>query len=61
MSNFHWFVYPFFKTIEKLCDKVFGCRRKADEINEKFRVQREQEQLEKQIAWEEEKRKMKMN
>lgn len=26
LSNLHWFVYPFFKTIEVLCDKVFGCK-----------------------------------
>ena len=45
LSNFHWFVYPFFKTAEKLCDKIFGCKRQAEAINEKFRAEREQEQL----------------
>ena len=29
LSNFHWFVYPFFKTVETVCDKIFGCKRAA--------------------------------
>ena len=35
LSNFHWFVYPFFKTIEVACDKVFGCKSRAQKENEK--------------------------
>lgn len=27
LSNFHWFMYPFFKTLEAACDKVFGCKK----------------------------------
>ena len=29
ISNFHWFVYPFFKCLEHFCDKIFGCKRHA--------------------------------
>ena len=29
LSNFHWFVYPFFKTLEVGCEKVFGCKSRA--------------------------------
>ena len=38
LSNFHWFVYPFFKTIEVACDKIFGCKKHAEEYNEKRRA-----------------------
>lgn len=30
LSTFHWIVYPFFKTIETVCDKIFGCKRKLE-------------------------------
>ena len=33
LSNFHWFVYPFFKTIEVACEKVFGCKSRAQKEN----------------------------
>jgi len=33
LSNFHWFVYPFFKTLEVVCDKVFGCKRQLAQEN----------------------------
>lgn len=59
LSNFHWVMYPFFKTLECLCDKVFGCKKKAQQVNEEFRQHREKEQLEKQRKWEEEKAKLK--
>ena len=39
LSNFHWFVYPFFKTIEVACDKIFGCKKHAEEYNEKRRAE----------------------
>lgn len=42
LSNFHWVMYPLFKTLETVCDKIFGCRRKALKVNEEFRQQREQ-------------------
>ena len=31
LSNFHWFVYPFFKMLEMACDKIFGCKKHLDE------------------------------
>ena len=33
LSNFHWFVYPFFKMLEMACDKIFGCKKNLDEQN----------------------------
>lgn len=33
LSTFHWLVYPWFKLMEKACDKVFGCKRRLDEEN----------------------------
>jgi hypothetical protein len=47
LSNFHWVMYPFFKTVERVCDKIFGCRRKADRINAEFKEERERVQREK--------------
>ena len=38
LSNFHWFIYPFFKTIEVVCDKIFGCKSKAEKFNEERRA-----------------------
>ena len=34
LSNFHWFVYPFFKTLEVFCDKIFGCKKHVERENE---------------------------
>jgi hypothetical protein len=39
LSMFHWLVYPWFKMVETACDKVFGCRKKLDEENEKRRAE----------------------
>lgn len=55
LSNFHWVMYPFFKTIEKVCDKIFGCKRKAQQLNSEYKQKREEEQKEKNRLWEEEK------
>ena len=33
LSNFHWFIYPFWKTIEAGCDKLFGCKKKLEADN----------------------------
>lgn len=41
LSNFHWFVYPFFKTVEVLCDKVCGCKRRAERENERRWAERD--------------------
>jgi len=43
LSNFHWVVYPFFKTIEVLCDKMFGCKRSALKVNEEIKERRDRE------------------
>lgn len=59
ISNFHWLVYPFFKTIETMCDKVFGCKRKALKINEEVWNRRETEQKKREEEWEKEKQQMK--
>eukprot|EP00352_Strombidinopsis_acuminata_P009374 CAMPEP_0176353868 /NCGR_PEP_ID=MMETSP0126-20121128/12117_1 /TAXON_ID=141414 ORGANISM="Strombidinopsis acuminatum, Strain SPMC142" /NCGR_SAMPLE_ID=MMETSP0126 /ASSEMBLY_ACC=CAM_ASM_000229 /LENGTH=69 /DNA_ID=CAMNT_0017705733 /DNA_START=718 /DNA_END=924 /DNA_ORIENTATION=+ len=29
LNNFHWVIYPFWKTIETICDKVIGCKSRA--------------------------------
>ena len=58
LGNFHWVMYPFFKTLECVCDKIFGCKRKATKLNEEFRKQREAEQLERFKKREEEKKEM---
>jgi len=39
LSNFHWFIYPFFKTLEVACDKVFGCKSRAMRENERRRAE----------------------
>ena len=39
LSNFHWFVYPFFKTVELCCDKIFGCKSRAKLENERRRAE----------------------
>lgn len=46
LNGFHWVVYPWFKLVEAACDKVFGCRKKLDEENNKRRaeVQKKQEE-----------------
>ena len=48
LSNFHWFVYPWFKLLETACDKVFGCKRRLNHENELRRaeVQKKQEERE---------------
>lgn len=46
ISNFHWFVYPFFKAVEMACDRVFGCKKKAVALNKQAWEQREQRQKE---------------
>jgi hypothetical protein len=40
LSNFHWVVYPFFKTLETVCDKIFGCKRRAVNLNNDLREKR---------------------
>ena len=50
LSNFHWFVYPFFKTIEVACDKVFGCKSRLKQENEKRRQEHEKIMAEKYKA-----------
>ena len=52
LSNFHWLMYPFFKTLETLCDKVCRCKTKAQRLNAKVWARREAEQREKQKEWE---------
>jgi hypothetical protein len=39
LSNFHWFVYPFFKSVELCCDKIFGCKSRAKQQNEERRAE----------------------
>jgi len=41
ISNFHWFVYPFFKCLERICDKVFGCKKHAIEQGDALRKKRD--------------------
>lgn len=41
LSTFHWVMYPFFKTIEKVCDKIFGCKRKAEKLNSEWKENRD--------------------
>lgn len=31
ISNFHWFIYPFFKCAERVFDRIFGCKKYAME------------------------------
>lgn len=33
LNNFHWVVYPWFKLLEAVCDKIFGCKKRLDEEN----------------------------
>ena len=33
LSHFHWVVYPWFKLLEKACDKIFGCKKQLDKEN----------------------------
>lgn len=42
LSNFHWVMYPFFKSVERVCDKIFGCKRKALKVNEELRKKRDE-------------------
>ena len=49
LSNFHWFVYPFFKTLEAVCDKVFGCKKHLAKENA-LRQQQVQERMAAQAA-----------
>ena len=58
LSNFHWLVYPFFKTLETFCDKLCRCKTKAQRLNAKVKARREAEQLEKQKEWEAKKAEM---
>jgi hypothetical protein len=44
LSTFHWVVYPFFKVMEKFCDRICGCKSKADEFNKKRRAEVEERQ-----------------
>lgn len=37
LNNFHWLVYPWFKMLERGCDKIFGCKKKLTEENQKRR------------------------
>lgn len=39
LNGFHWVVYPWFKLVEAACDKIFGCRKKLDEENNKRRAE----------------------
>lgn len=45
LSNFHWLVYPFFKTLESICDKICKCKTRARKINARVAAKREAEQL----------------
>ncbi len=45
ISNFHWFVYPFFKCVERICDRVFGCRKHAMEVADVARKTRDSKRL----------------
>jgi len=48
LSHFHWLVYPWFKLMEAACDKVFGCKRKCDQENERRRAEVQARQVERQ-------------
>lgn len=54
LSNFHWFVYPFFKAVEVVCEKTFGCKSRARRENERMWAEREQKASEKQRIREQE-------
>ena len=45
ISNFHWFVYPFFKCIERICDKLFGCKKYALEQRQAALEKRQNERM----------------
>jgi len=34
LNNFHWLVYPFWKMIERVADKMCGCKRSVEAKNE---------------------------
>jgi len=34
LNNFHWIIYPFWKTIETICDKIIGCKSRAKKKKE---------------------------
>ena len=51
LSNFQWFVYPVFKMIEATCDKVFGCKRRAEAQNQLLHAKREKLAEEKNAEW----------
>ena len=59
LSTFHWIVYPFFKTIETVCDKIFGCKRKLEAQNVERRA-RVAEKMEAKQKEREEKRQQMM-
>lgn len=54
LSNLHWFIYPFFKTLEVGCEKVFGCKSRARKENERMWAERERKQEERARKREEE-------
>lgn len=56
ISNFHWFVYPFFKCVEHLCDKIFGCKRKAKELNDELFKRKQEDLADRQRLREEQKK-----
>lgn len=59
LNNFHWVMYPFFKTVETICDKIFGCKKKAQKINEEAFKKKQEEQRKRNEAWEQEKQQIK--
>jgi hypothetical protein len=45
ISNFHWFVYPFFKCVERIFDKLFGCKKYALEERQAALDKRQSERM----------------
>jgi len=48
LNHFHWVVYPWFKLLERACDKIFGCKKHLDAENTKRREEAQSKQMERQ-------------